>query len=78
MWIFKCSKNVCDIVYVCYFRNLWFEQVLRALPAETMVDSLPRVSSIIYVYTLPHATGHVRTYTWRGAMFAEKFVNWDQ
>ena len=26
-------------------KHVWFEQVLRALPAETMVDGLPRVSS---------------------------------
>ena len=27
-------------------KYVWFEQVLRALPAETMVDGLPRVSSV--------------------------------
>ena len=31
--------------YVGCFKDMWFQQVLRALPAETMVDGLPRVSS---------------------------------
>ena len=41
---FHMLQNECIACVGC-FKNVWFEQVLRALPAETMVDGLPRVSS---------------------------------
>ena len=42
---FHMLQHEWDIAYVGCSKHMWFEQVLRALPAETMVDGLPRVSS---------------------------------
>ena len=56
MWIFQCFKMYL-IEHVGCSKHVWFEQVLRALPAETMVDGLPRVSSFIQIRSLGEKLG---------------------